>query len=252
MFDREKIKRIIFFWGLALVFSAPIVAQEQTPGPRKPIAPPRNEYGVSRTPDLTQENLGRVAASANQIRGVLVKDEGLMVELKRWVAKEATDNGQVVEDSTLTDEAIFERLNQDIKFRSVATLLLQKYGYLLPMPNPESDLAKEKDFILKERARRQVQLEGQEDAQSLQPKKPDADLDRASTCDSRRDEDCEQSSQSDRQKSRPRGATSTSPNANPQVEPDQTPSQNPSRILRAEDLPQGMDSLEGLGGLGSS
>jgi len=41
----------------------------------------------------------RVAASATQIRSVLVKDEGLMVELKRWVAKEATDNGQVVEDS---------------------------------------------------------------------------------------------------------------------------------------------------------
>jgi len=32
------------------------------------------------TADLSQENLRRVAASAIQIRGVLVKDEGLMVE----------------------------------------------------------------------------------------------------------------------------------------------------------------------------
>jgi len=40
-----------------------------------------------------------------------------MVELKRWVAKEATDSGQVVEDSSLTDQAIFERLEQDVAFR---------------------------------------------------------------------------------------------------------------------------------------
>jgi hypothetical protein len=95
---------------------------------------------------------------------VLVRDEGLLVELKRWVAKEATDNGQVVDDSTLRDQAIYDRLELDIKFRSVATRLLQRYGYLMPSPNPESDLAKEKELVLKERARRLVQIESQEDA----------------------------------------------------------------------------------------
>jgi len=39
-----------------------------------------------------------VAASADQLKEVLVKDAGILVELKRWVAKEATDNGQIVED----------------------------------------------------------------------------------------------------------------------------------------------------------
>jgi len=34
------------------------------------------------------------------------------VELKRWVAKEATDNGQIVEDSSLTDQTIFDRLER--------------------------------------------------------------------------------------------------------------------------------------------
>jgi len=81
------------------------------------------DYRVGEPSDLSQENLSRVAASATQIRGVLVKDEGLLVELKRWVAKEATDNGQVVDDSNLTDQAIFERLEQDVAFRSVATRL---------------------------------------------------------------------------------------------------------------------------------
>jgi len=47
-----------------------------------------------------------------------------MVELKRWVAKESTDNGQVVEDSKLTDQAIFDRLERDVAFRSVCDATL--------------------------------------------------------------------------------------------------------------------------------
>jgi len=39
-----------------------------------------------------------------------------MVELEAWVAKEASDSGQVVDDSNLTDQAIFERLQQDVVF----------------------------------------------------------------------------------------------------------------------------------------
>src|SRR5437660_1503279 len=55
--------------------------------------------------DLAKENLQRVAASAAQLQVVLLKDPGILVELKRWVAKEATDSGQIVEDTALTDQA---------------------------------------------------------------------------------------------------------------------------------------------------
>ena len=37
--------------------------------------------------DLVKENLDRVAASALQIKAGLIKDQGLLVELKRWVAR---------------------------------------------------------------------------------------------------------------------------------------------------------------------
>ncbi len=179
------------FSGLALAFLLCATAfAQQSDRQQRGSEQSRNEYGVGQSPDLTQENLGRVAASAIQIRGVLVKDEGLMVELKRWVAKEATDNGQVVEDSTLTDQAIFERLEQDVKFRSVATRLLQRYGYLIPTPNPDSDIAKEKELVLKERARRLVQIESQEDSDALRPQRNDQDLERTVTCDPRRAQDC--------------------------------------------------------------
>ena len=112
---------------------------------------PRDKAYANQLPELSelaQNNLDHVAASAVQIREVLVKDTGLLVELKRWIAKEATDNGQIVEDSKLVDESVFERLNRDVAFRAVATSLLQRYGYLMPSPYPDSTAGKEQDLLL--------------------------------------------------------------------------------------------------------
>jgi polysaccharide export outer membrane protein len=126
-----------------------------------------------RQPNLDQEKTSRVAAPAEQIRTVLTKDPGLLVELERVVETEAIAKGQLVEDSDLTKEAIFERLDEDSAFRATATRLLQRYGYLLPTVNPDSEVGKEQDFVLKERARRLVQVEAQEDTESMQPRKPE-------------------------------------------------------------------------------
>src|SRR5580700_1835494 len=245
MLNRIYLKIVFSGLGLAFLCWAPTYGQQQAERQRATREQARNDYGVEPAPDFAQENLRRVSASATQIRAVLVKDEGLMVELKRWVAKEATDSGQVVEDSRLTDQAIFDRLDQDIAFRSIATRLLQRYGYLMPMPNPDSDFAKENEFVLKERARRLVQIESQEDSDAIKPQRNDRDLERTATCDPRRDEDCQQQSPTDhRQNTRtPRGMTS--PETNPQAVPEQSPSQSLSRILRADGLPQTPDPLDG-------
>jgi len=246
MFGINEMKKTIYCLSLVFLFCTPAFSQQQQDDrPRKTTAPGRNEYDAEQLPDLTRENLGRVAASAIQIRSVLVKDEGLMVELKRWVAKEASDSGQVVEDSNLTDQAIFERLEQDIAFRSVATHLLQRYGYLTPAPNPNSDLAKEKELVLKERARRLVQIESQEDAESLRPQRNDRDLESAATCDQRREEDCPQPLTSNRRQNTRGPGGMSSPQTNPQTVPEQQPPQSPSRILRADGLSQVPDTLEG-------
>ncbi len=152
---------------------------------RKPVSNnettiPRQQVGKS---ELEKDNLARVAASASQIQGVLVKDPGLLVELKRYVAKEAADNGQIVQDSDLTEQGILDRLNRDIQFRSIATRLLQRYGYLMPAPNPDSTMGKEQELILKERARRIVQIENQEDSETLpRSQKDQTDTDRTAKC----------------------------------------------------------------------
>src|SRR5229473_1599699 len=252
MLDQNRLKKSIFCLALIFLFCVSAFSQQQSDRGRGKSEQNRNEYGVEQAPDLTQENLGRVAASAIQIRSVLIKDEGLMVELKRWVAKEATDSCQVVEDSNLTDQAIFERLVQDVAFRSVATRLLQRYGYLTPTPNPDSDFAKQKELVLKERARRLVQIESQEDTESLRPQKNDRDLERTATCDPRRDEDCPQQSQADRRRNTRTRDGMSYPETNPQeAPPEQQPAQSPSRILRADGLPQATDPLDGSSGMGS-
>lgn len=189
--------------------------------------------------DLAKDNLDHVAASSIQIREVLVKDSGLLVELKRWIAKEATDNGQVVEDSDLSEQAIFDRLERDVTFRSVATRLLQRYGYLLPSPNPDSTFAKEQDFVLKERARRLVQIEAQEDSESLQPRKTDQEVERTSACNPKQEGSCEGTSS--RNTNRSTGNEPLGPDTNPGGQPDMPPAISPSRPLRT-DFSGGSDS----------
>ncbi|MGB7846314.1 MAG: SLBB domain-containing protein [Candidatus Acidiferrum sp.] len=185
--------------------------------------------------DLAKQNFDRVAASPLQIRAVLLGDPGIFVELKRWIAKEATDNGQVVEDSMLADDAIFDRLERDVAFRSVATRLVQRYGYLLPSVNPNSEFAKQQDLVLKERARRLVQVEAQEDSESLRPRgnENQGQYIERTTCDPLRQSNCVGPS------STPTRPENIQPNELPGAEPNQpsgpesAPSSNNPRLMQA-------------------
>src|SRR4029077_9027768 len=104
-----RFSMIMAFAGLTLCTALLAQVREQQPEPRNAVttSAPR----PAEPTDLAKENLGRVAASSTQLQTVLLKDAGILVELKRWVAKEATDNGQIVEDGALTDQAIFDRLD---------------------------------------------------------------------------------------------------------------------------------------------
>jgi protein involved in polysaccharide export with SLBB domain len=133
--------------------------KKSTPPPDIPVAP---QQVVS---ELSKDNLDRVAASPGQLKAVLVQDAGLLVELKRWIAKEASDYGQIVSDEDLTDAAVFQRLTEDVKFRAVATRLVQKYGYLRPTINPDSEMGRQQVLVLQERAKKIVQIQAEEDAE---------------------------------------------------------------------------------------
>src|SRR5580698_8006894 len=195
--------------------------------------------------DLAKDNSDRVAASSLQIRDVLIGNAGLMVELKHWVAKEATDSGQVVDDANMTDQAIFERLDSDVVFRAVATRLVQRYGYLLPTPNPSSTLAKEQDFLMQERVRRFAKMEEDENNAAL---KSDRDLDRTGTaaCDPQQDKDCEAPAPRKPRTTRSLDNRPPAVDTNPGVPTDQPPSVSPSPMLRTELPGSGTGQREGL------
>ena len=106
---------------LILVFSVPVRAQEN-------VEP---SY-------LNEDILDRVGASAAQIQEALLKNPRILMEVKRWVAKDAADNGQVVTDSDLTDQAIFDRLQSDSEFRAVATQILERSSH--PAAKPSAGL----------------------------------------------------------------------------------------------------------------
>jgi protein involved in polysaccharide export with SLBB domain len=132
--------------ALAMTFGAAAIhaqSDQDQPQQRRPMP----------TSELSRQNDNRVAASAIDLKAVFLRDPGLMVEIKRWIAKDATDNGQMVTDNDLADDAVFERIENDVRFRSVCTKLVQKYGYLVPKLNPESDQAKEHELLVQERVK---------------------------------------------------------------------------------------------------
>jgi polysaccharide biosynthesis/export protein len=187
--------------------------------------------------ELEKQNTDRVSASPEQIREVLVKDPGLLVELKRWIAKEATANGQLIDDSDLADQAIFDRLGDDIAFRTAATRLLQRFGYLLPSVNPDSPLGKEQELVLKERARRLVQIESQEDSESLDKNRTahsSLNMQQADACAPDENGKCSESTSSRSRQGLSRPAET--PGVTPDFEniPRQTPSPANSPILQAD------------------
>src|SRR5260221_5401302 len=146
------------------------------------------QTGTAQISELGRENLSPAAASATDIKAVLIKEAGVMVELKRRIAKDATGHGQFIGDSDLPDEAIFDRLDVDVQFRSIATLLVQRYGYLVPKLNPESEAAKERELLVQERTKWLAQAQEQERAIASQKRMEK--VRNAAVCDSQLDEQC--------------------------------------------------------------
>jgi protein involved in polysaccharide export with SLBB domain len=205
----------------ACLSSLQVTFAQQQRSTRDPL-PSSNRPPVSA---LDKENSSRVAAAPELIRQVLVKDPGLLVELKYITAEEATANGQIVDDSELTDQAIFDRLTDDIVFRAMATRLVQHYGYLLPTVNPDSEIGKQQELLLKERARRMVQIEAQEDSEFLKPKPNDS----ASPLQQTSGPSCDPKSTADCDEPLPRSSWRdyASPAEPPANAPDHTPAPTP-------------------------
>ncbi len=144
------------------------------------------DRSVQHSADMVADNLERVAATAAQILQLLNKDAGLMVEFKRLLAQAAGADGQLLDESDLSDAAVGERLNEDLRARVLATRLLQRYGYLLPKVNPDSELAAERNLVLQDRAYAMAHAaERNGDSRTVPP------VTQTAGCDPQRSSDCD-------------------------------------------------------------
>ena len=153
MFDHKPLQKTASYLSWALLLCAVTYSQQEPRhGARQHTETEAEVSGPDRPADLVSDNLEKAAASADQILEVVNKEVGLAVELKRLLAQDAGANGQIVEESDLTDLAVAERLRSDLRSRVLATRLLQRYGYLVPRMNPDSDQGVEQKFVQQERA----------------------------------------------------------------------------------------------------
>jgi polysaccharide export outer membrane protein len=120
---------------------------------------------------LNWDILDRVGASAAQIQEELLKDPGALMELKRWVAKDARDNGQVVSDSDLTDKAIFGRLQSDSEFRAVATQILERSNHVALKQSPGLETAQKQEVVSQGPLRSGEEGEGKSVAPGEKPRR---------------------------------------------------------------------------------
>src|SRR6266513_1064476 len=186
MFEYKKMKKLVGLLALALLFCVQGYPQRPSQGSAAQAAGKETPSRVPlHSPDIISDNLDRVAASADQILEVLNKEAGLMVELKRLLAQEAGISGQILEESDLTDVSIGERLRSDLHVRVMATRLLQRYGYLVPRINPDSELAAEQKLVQQERA--QILARAAERQDTLSGTAPNWEN---ATCDPRRNSQC--------------------------------------------------------------
>src|ERR1039458_8026216 len=153
MFDHKQLKKSISCLAWMFLFCAAAYSQQES---RQGVAQRSGTEAAARVPsrpsDIVSDNLEKAAASADQILEVLNREAGLMVEFKRLLAQDAGAIGQILEESDLTDGAVADRLRWDLRARVLATRLLQRYGYLVPRLNPDSDLGAEQKLVLQDRA----------------------------------------------------------------------------------------------------
>lgn len=141
-----------------------LIAQQQTQQTLQPAqnGQAKQVFGPAPLSILERQNLDYVAASAQEIEKVLEEQPGLLVELQHWIARDATDHGQMVDEQQMSRNGIYERLDTDLKFRAVATRLLQRYGYLTPEVNPKSQMALEQRMQLMAEEKRLEQMPAQQ------------------------------------------------------------------------------------------
>jgi len=78
-----------------------------------------------------------VSISATEILAILKEQPGLVLQLKKILIQKAYDQGRVLFEEDLTDDALFNLISNDSRIRAIATREMEKRGYLSLRPTRE-------------------------------------------------------------------------------------------------------------------
>src|SRR5438067_4428524 len=110
--QRRDNNRSLFFQALLSLFlcatsAAPLHAQTERPANSNGRAAEQAEQLVS--------------LSADTIEGMLLREPGLLLEVKKALVRKAYEEGRLLDPADLTDDALFELLRDDNDVRILAT-----------------------------------------------------------------------------------------------------------------------------------
>ncbi|HEY6764471.1 MAG TPA: hypothetical protein VI386_06845 [Candidatus Sulfotelmatobacter sp.] len=84
--------------------------------------------------EAAQEAEQRVSLSAEAITQILRNEPGLLLDVKKALVHKAYEQGRLLDPAELTDEALFQLLQQDNNIRVVATREIEDRRYILVKP----------------------------------------------------------------------------------------------------------------------
>ena len=127
-------------YGTALVFLLTAVlpasfAQERM----QPRSPQTTKITTSRAEEEAEQ---MVSLSAEDITGILEKEPGLLLEVKKMLVRKAYEQGRILDPQDLTDEALYRVIEQDENVRVLITQEIEDREYIRVKPTKE-ELARE-------------------------------------------------------------------------------------------------------------
>jgi polysaccharide export outer membrane protein len=135
--DLRAVLFVLFL--LAGVACVEALAQNQ------PAAPPSNSAPAAPAPFQDLSKGPEVSLSADKLNELLRKEPGLLLQVKRVLIRKAAEQGRILYDQELTDDAVFHLVEQYAVIRAVVTDEAASRGYIQLRPTEqESEAAAQK------------------------------------------------------------------------------------------------------------
>ncbi len=149
-------------------------AQEKSAPPRETLPSSSKVPAVAQTPGLagspypTGVGVPPLSLAADQILAILRDQPGLVLEIKKDLIRRAYQQGRILTEEDLTDDALYSLIESDARIRAIATREIESRGYL-PLRPTKAELERQE----RERLARDIQRQKALAAAAASPAAPE-------------------------------------------------------------------------------